>query len=399
MENHGLAIQNVFTVDWVTVSFSQSDVYSVISILGLKTYDFQYNEKHMWGYTHTAQFGHVRIFYTPYSQLDIKANKGCCLNMSGQACREFETYSNSFSWADLFSRFELLGGEFTRLDLAYDDRTGVIFLPRLAMDVADRNFIGHARKSERLYSDDLDKDIQGLSVYIGSKQSDIFIRIYDKAAERGYHPSEMHWVRVEIQMRKIRAVMAARAVATEAHIGEVFAGILNNYFRIVTPTGDSNKSRWPVAEYWEKIIRDVEKLHLTMPGIEYNFRRSQAHFLKQYHQMLFAYMQMHGDQAAAKLFADVVALCQGEELKEKYVAAVREYHAIYGNPENVVSSDDIQQVLNSHVEVVNKGLVDDNKRLRSLVDLLRQQLAESGHVTYEQTDFEELYGRDPNLPF
>ena len=400
LENLGLSVCNIFTVDWVTCSFSNTDVYSVISVLNLDQSKFSFEEKYCWGYPCTATFGNIRIFYTPDDREYPNAHKGCCLNMSGQACREFETFSRSLDWPTLFSRLDLLDGNVTRLDLAYDDRTGVILLPRLAMDIADRNFIGHARRSERLYSDNIDDDIQGLTVYVGSKKSALFIRIYDKAAERGFHPSECHWVRVEIQMRDDRAMMAARSVATDPNIGNVFAGILSNYLRVLQPTCDSNKSRWPTAEYWQQILHDVASLRLTTPGIEYNFRKAEVNFVKQYHQFLRTYKKIYGADAPQKLFQECDILCEGENIKEKYKIAEREAAAYFGE---VISSDQVQNDLNDHVQSVNSKLILENKQLNRDLAALRGMVADlKKDLNYrdaETISFDELLSYDPDLPW
>ena len=399
MENLCLSIVNIFTVDWVTCSFGQSDVYSVISMLGFSADQFSYAEKYSWGYPCTASFGNIRIFYNPDDFTGLprfpNSHKGCCLNMSGQGCREFETHSPTFSWADLFSRFELLNGRFTRLDLAYDDRTGVIPLPRLAIDIAERNFIGHAKQSQRLYSDDIENDIQGLTVYVGSRKSDLYIRIYDKAAERGYKSSELHWIRVEIQMRNDRAIMAARSVACDPNIGNVFAGILANYLRILQPTNDSNKSRWTTADYWQQILHDVSALPLTMPGIEYNFRKAEFHFVKQYHQFLYAYQKIYGDAAPEKLFSEVMSLCDGEDIKEKYLAVIRNAASIIGVPDTT----DVDQALVVQVESINTKLMLENKSLMNQIEVLRGIVADLKYRDAETMSFNELLGLDPNCPF
>ena len=44
----------------------------------------------------------------------------------------------------------------------------------------------------------------GISGQIGSPKSKILVRIYDKAAERGFTDGR-HWVRVELQLRDKRA--------------------------------------------------------------------------------------------------------------------------------------------------------------------------------------------------
>ena len=400
MEKLGLSVCNVFTVDWVTCSFANTDVYSVIGIMNLDPAKFSFSEKYSWGYPCTATFGNIRIFYTPNDKEYPKAHKGCCLNMSGQGCREFETFSPSLSWSMFFSRLELLDGSITRLDLAYDDRTGVILLSRLAMDIADRNFIGHAKYTERLYSDNFDDDIQGLTVYVGSRKSDLFVRIYDKAAERGYHPSECHWVRVEIQMRADRAMLAARSVATEPYIGNVFAGILSNYLRILQPVGDSNKSRWPTADYWTKILRDVSSLRLTTPGIEYNFRKAEVHFVKQYHQFLRTYKKIYGAEASQKLFQECDNLCQNENIKEKYRIAEREAATLF---DEVISSDQIEKDLNDHIDSVNHKMSLENKELKNQLEILRGIVADlKKDLNYrdaETISFDELLSYDPDLPW
>ena len=45
MENLGLSVCNVFTVDWVTCSFANTDVYSVIGIMNLDPAKFSFSEK------------------------------------------------------------------------------------------------------------------------------------------------------------------------------------------------------------------------------------------------------------------------------------------------------------------------------------------------------------------
>lgn len=400
MENLGLSVTNVFTVDWVTCSFANTDVYSVISLLTLDPDKFSYEEKYSWGYPCTASFGNIRIFYNPSDKEYSKAHKGCCLNMSGQGCREFESFSNGLSWPILFSRFEMLEGNVTRLDLAYDDRTGVINIHRLAYDIAERNFIGHAKHTERLYSDDIDNDIQGLTVYVGSRKSDLFIRIYDKAAERGYRSSECHWVRVEIQMRHDRSMMAARSVATDPHIGNVFSGILSNYLRILQPTSDTNKSRWPIAEYWRRILHDVASLRLTTPGVEYNFRKAEAYFVKQYHQFLLTYKKIYGADAPQKLFDECASLCIGHDIKEKYKIAEREAEAMLGE---ILSADEINQQLQDHVDSVNHELRRHNEQLVQQIKVLKDSVAalefDLQYRDAQTISFDELVTRDPDLPW
>lgn len=46
---------------------------------------------------------------------------------------------------------------------------------------------------------------EGECIYFGSPKSNTRIRIYNKAAERGYKEGEKHWIRVELQLRDVNA--------------------------------------------------------------------------------------------------------------------------------------------------------------------------------------------------
>ena len=49
----------------------------------------------------------------------------------------------------------------------------------------------------------------------------------------------------------------------EMAVGEAIRATLNQYLRFLTPSADTNKSRWPTAPWWERFLADVGKLVLT----------------------------------------------------------------------------------------------------------------------------------------
>ncbi len=89
-------------------------------------------------------------------------------------------------------------GMITCLDVAYDDHTGMLDLDEIIQDT---------RKHEHVSKSDYWKIVassKGQAVQYGSPQSDVLIRIYDKARERNC-PAGQHWVRCELQLRPERA--------------------------------------------------------------------------------------------------------------------------------------------------------------------------------------------------
>lgn len=335
MENSGLPIvrqlDNVFLIDWLTVTFHDVQVWDVQSILGLSR-DIPWMLKNSFinGYPLDLCFGHIHIrhgadrpeFYDDPKK--ARLDMGICLDMSGQGCREFESWSSK-SWMQLITDIFRCGGvlgarmSVTRLDLAYDDHSGLLNIWRMKRDVEDRNYISKSKKSMIIWSDDQEKDIHGLTLEIGSKASPVLIRIYDKAAERGY-TQEKHWIRVELQLRQDRAQEAFKLLFQRESIGMVASGIIRNYCMFVTPTADSNRARWPIAEYWQRVLEGFEKIRVWVaPGEEYNFSKTENHMIEQYGQALQVVYELCG-----RSFDEFLSRCREvhPKIKPKYQQAI-----------------------------------------------------------------------------
>lgn len=335
MENSSIPIlrqlDNVFLIDWLTIVFHGVKVEDVQHLLGMSRLPWSQSTKFINGYPLDLSFDHIHIRYgaeRPEFYDDPKkarSDMGICLDMSGQGCRNFESHSER-SWMDLITdAFRCMGVpdawmSVTRLDLAYDDHSHLLNIWRIKRDVEDRLYVSKSRKSTIIWSDDLDNDIRGCTIEIGSRSSPVLIRIYDKAAERGFG-SEKHWIRVELQLRKDRAMEAFKLLFQQETIGLVASGIIRNYCVFVTPApGDSNKWRWPIADYWQRVLDGMEKLRVwRAPGEEYNFSKTEDHLIQQYGQILQVCAALHRDH-----LQDLLRRAEHEhpQLKPKYQAVL-----------------------------------------------------------------------------
>lgn len=383
MENSSLPIvrqlDNVFLIDWLTVTFHGLQTWDVQHILGMKDVPWSLNNSFVNGYPLDLNFCHIHIRHgadNPAYYDDPKKARldmGISLDMSGQGCREFESWSNK-SWQDLITDIFRCGGvlgarmKITRLDLAYDDHSGLLNIWRMKRDVEDRNYISKSKKSMIIWSDDQETDIHGLTLEIGSKKSPVLIRIYDKAAERGYK-HERHWIRVELQLRQDRAQEAMKLLYQRESIGMVASGIVRNYCMFVTPTADSNRARWPIAEYWQRVLDGFEKLRVWVaPGEEYNFSKTENQLIHQYGQAFQVVYQLSG----GSLHNFYSRCCEVHgELKPKYK------------------------------QVIEKELL-RRQLMRDELNELRRKLGFSSpdeFGMYVQSEFVELLADDPDFPF
>lgn len=241
--------------DWVSVVFKSYTVEQIISLLGLDEINFE-SIYGFYGYADRLYYDGIGILYNPHS-----ADMGILLEMSGQGCRVFETMGTG----DYDGLFQLVADNkfdmnITRLDVAFDDHVGIFNMATLCKETKKENFISRFRAWK------VTEGSGGASIEHGSMASDVFIRIYDKAAERKRVGE--HWIRVELQLRKERALNFA---LLSDQLSFKYFGVLNNYLRYVRPTADSHRDRWPMARFWVKFVDHLQKIKLyEKPGMDYN---------------------------------------------------------------------------------------------------------------------------------
>lgn len=304
--------QNVFLIDWLTFVAHGATVDDMKALLGVTSQDIPWEETEKFrnGYPLQCYWNGITISYGADDERFYKdptkarSDMGICVNLSGKGCRAFESYGHG-DWfkllAELFTlrdsgqrekKGRIYSYNITRLDLAYDDHIGILDLYRIRNDIEDRHYTSKSKYSEIVWSDNQETDICGLTCQVGSDKSDVKIRIYDKAAERGF--KDRHWIRCELQLRNDRAMNAASEIVKILDIGKTVSGILRNYLLFREPAEDTNKSRWPIADYWKKVLDDMSKISLWIsPGEEYNFSNTEYWLCKQWGQAVVVMDQIH----------------------------------------------------------------------------------------------------------
>lgn len=276
--------ENVILFDWLSFTSKHHSPEQLIAALGLSHVPWT-ETKGARGYRDRKYFNCISVHYNGRDDM------GVWVEMSGQGCRAFESLSE-VGWEKLFCFIHANDLKITRLDVAYDDHTGILDIQQIAADTRAKRFISRSDKYQVHYSGDTSSNDEGLTIDIGSPQSKVLFRIYDKAVERGHSNADMHWVRVEMQLRDDRALQFTKIPKP---IGEAFAGVLLNYLRYVVPSEDSNKSRWEMTDYWYSLVGDAEKISIyTAPGMEYNEERCKHYVINQAGNAIDACIQMYG---------------------------------------------------------------------------------------------------------
>lgn len=206
-----------------------------------------------------------------------------------------------------------LGTKFTRVDFALDDTTGILDLDVIGKHARAGHFVSRWKRN-RVWEEFENGQSLGVTYSFGSRSSESYLRIYDKAAEQN---TVGHWVRVELELKDERADTALKellALPVEAwgeKVSSWLFGLLD--FKIVS--SDSNKSRWQTAEWWLKFLGSVKKSRLYVSHAEPTFDGLKGWIDRQCLPSLFVVMMKTGKE---ELFRDIAYA--SDRLKPKHLA-------------------------------------------------------------------------------
>ena len=269
-----MTMDNCILFDWLSFTSSIDSVDSIKSLLGLSHVTWLDCQTSFNGYMYRIVFNNISICYGVPKNVGGEYHKETVLvNMSGQGCRAYETYSTCCDWHTLFAVLlsDTENYNITRLDVAYDDFSGVLDIPLIVDQIRLKNVVTKFNRAK------LEEGLLGATgedtLYIGSRQSDLYMRIYNKAAERNRSDEIPHWVRWEVVFKKERALNFIRRYHEyDCNIGKVFSGVICNYIRFVTPSEtDSNKRRWDPQPWFVEFVHSLERISVfTKKDVDYN---------------------------------------------------------------------------------------------------------------------------------
>lgn len=300
--------ENAILIDWLSLTTKDSEfVEGFKELLGMP--EGWQTLRGVRGYGAREYRDSISIHHHAPDRDDM----GTWLEMSGSGCRAFETYGTG--------RYEDLLGyvienpesvNLTRLDVAFDDYTGLLDISRLCDDTRHRKFRSKAEFWEVIESSN------GQSLTVGSPQSKVLVRIYDKLAERlakVLNPSDRdkirseipHWTRVELQLRDERAREFIKYLFNddpltktdrELTLGEAFSGVVRSYLLYgysTTARGHPDQKVWHTFDYWEKMLDSSGALKIyRKPGVDYNFMRMERFLSYNAGNAIDAYVRIKG---------------------------------------------------------------------------------------------------------
>lgn len=163
-----------------------------------------------------------------------------------------------------------------RVDLAFDDFAGFLRFKRIHKAIAQGLLVTRWRSLRWLSSYSTDNEEKGMTLYLGSRSSDSFCRIYDKrleviakATNRGETVSAeslpSHWVRLELEFSDDHASAVVRSLVDSSYPAQTALSILRKLMDFKRPSGDTNISRRLPISWWAKFTQEVERFPMRVP--------------------------------------------------------------------------------------------------------------------------------------
>ena len=269
--------------DYVRIRFPTLDIQHVIKDILKLNIDYMLHEDYgHYKYTEHYYLGDVFV-YTSQDE-----EKGTLLELKGKGCRQFESYllAQGCSWYDFLMDALIEGGVMKRLDLAINDRAGILDIPDLTAKCNREECVSLFRSFKSYASGELvkhneqDKAGMGHTLYIGSLKSEVYFCCYEKSYEQYAKlriPLEEAPIknRFEIRLKDERAYYAVRELLTHYDAEQTAFSIINHYIRFVDREPEKRKTDWKLNDRWAWFIgKDRPPVKLTTDPEPYTLERT-----------------------------------------------------------------------------------------------------------------------------
>lgn len=308
-------------IDYFRVRFPTTDALKIIrEVLQLKADYMLYEDFGKYGYESKYVLGDINIMCSMQEHL------GVLLELKGRGCRQMESYllAQERSWYDFMLDCLTAGGKMKRLDLAINDKAGILDIPKLKEKYKAGECISYFR-SQKDYGgsqkcgDDVPKNT-GETLYLGSTNSQLHFCIYQKNYEQyvkngaNIEDTEIK-NRFEIRLKDDRAIHAVMDLLTYRDVEHTAFSIINHYLRFVDREDGKPKNKWKLNADWAWFIgENREKLKLTTQPEPYTLERA----LQWLHRQVAPTLKMVAELDKQNHTTILQDMIEHTELKEKH---------------------------------------------------------------------------------
>lgn len=286
-----------------------------------------------YGYQFCKRRGDIAIYWGGVVNPDTVhvqvTGKGCrqleeevITRYDAEACELLGLPPNTSAWIVFFRELLGLGVTFSRLDVAIDD-----FQKRISLDtVLESVHRGDCSTRFSTFREEtsrgFDGELTGRTLYFGTRQSLMFVRMYDKGLERyaaGEADTVADWVRVEMETKNERALAMVRQIVSGGFSSAV--AVLWSYIDFKDPddnTEDQNhKYRRKTVAWWSDFLDVASKTRLSVDPVTRSVEKIMGWLWRQVAPSLHV---VANATRGGRAFVDALIDAGGQRLREGHIA-------------------------------------------------------------------------------
>lgn len=258
--------------------------------------DFTSQETSMMTYNHLYKRGDIWLF--DYFDKKERDNYQVTLQLSGQGCRQMELIleREGITWHDFLEKmlYERNDMKVTRIDLALDELYWGKSAEANHFHLSDminkvyQNYVtfNHLKVWSHIGGGNLnttsdEEERQGISLYFGSRKSNMFFNFYEKryefAQKEGINIEEALeifgvWNRYEIRLSQAKAQRLVEHFVDGQDLGNLARGLINQEMMVYEGVG--KYGAYIPDQKWQDMFGSAEPLKLTVKPEPYSIDRT-----------------------------------------------------------------------------------------------------------------------------
>lgn len=269
-------------IDYIRITFQTHNVDIIFNdVLKIKKEFFAQITSHLYGYVGGYQLDYLMVLYSEKGD-----SRGTMIQLSGKGCRQFEAFlkAQSRTWFDFFHVCFDYKAKFTRVDLAINDYKEYLSIPALLNKINRQELISRFERFDFNGSGSISKKKrEGVTIYLGSKKSELYMAFYQKNSEQakklGVAVEDVPIKnRYELRFKDERAEQAIHGYTKTGDLTEFLLGILSDYLCFVDRKAGVSRKYWSVNKKWAYFLGGVEKVKLVTEPNDALYERSKNWF-------------------------------------------------------------------------------------------------------------------------
>lgn len=245
-------MKTAYKIDYLAFTWQNTTFSNICAFFGINDNNYTTLSKSMQGYKSGILYKNMLILY------DGKPNMGIHVDISAQGLHNIVN-GCGYSYLQQNNNITI-----TRLDLAMDVKQ-MDLINTISMDITLKNYKTRFKtyKIVKNYETYTNKVI-GHTIYFGSRQSNVFIRIYNKGLEQKIAAD---WTRIELEIKGKTANNTFKN-NNLSDLPTLTRGILTNYLNFINRASAKNISRCTLQPYWAKILNDTQPLQISPKQVQ-----------------------------------------------------------------------------------------------------------------------------------